>query len=292
MATTDSVRRTIIEGNIIKTVEERVIAQAPLEAALANIVTRTPAIVSNVPAGTRHLAVIPTPNGLDCFLVIEEYPQVRSIVYTSSLNTDKRELYRLALPYVYFAFRLSNKDNLGNGPWAMEGWWVFMNDRPIYSKNDKVLPLALPNTYKDGRSCTGNLNYQASEDKSLGGIVRYIVNMYWSSAFSSHVEIPFANDYKTLKDWEEATIKDEGCWTGWSQWGRRATEGISLDELFSGSLRFDAPIETTGAIPQLKMPLTYAEMETWLEKMPEKERDKLTAMLVGPQTIIIKAAHT
>jgi hypothetical protein len=283
----ETVKRTIIEGGMIRVIEEKILHQAPLEAALANIVTRTPAIVTNVPEGCKHFAVFPTPDGLEASVVIEEYPSVKNIVYHP--RNGERKVYRVHMPFVYFTFRLLNPDQTGAGTWTLNDWRVFVAPHIVKGIDEPLLAVPLPNTSADGRTCEGNIEYMRSGSNELGDICRYIVNTFWTTTFNDHMGIRFPGGFKGFEEWQEAATKDPMQWKDWKKsWDTDAKTGTAFRTIFGSKVRFDDPIITDGMIPSIRAPYTYDQFDEWYKALPKMAQEKFAANVMGQQQFHIR----
>lgn len=166
-------------------------------------------------------------------VVIEEKPQVRSLMFGSAIASSRR--YGVALPYTVFViiFRNGQYTNL------YAGW----RTSPLSSLDDGLYKPVLTNIHENLAVCTGPISFVGG---NLSQQAEEVVSHFWNSEFNGHLSDTWENRayyhplLKTPEIWEESSKDD-------STFILRATfdEGAQLRHIIDNSTKcLEEPDET------------------------------------------------
>jgi len=161
-----------IEGEAVHLVSETIQRTVKLSDLLAEVGKEAGVLTPVLPQGCRlyHAA------GERSVFVIEQAPQVRSVVWTGMDQNGNNEKWKLAFPYVVFVVVFSG-DAVSTGECR-----IFYRTSPLGSGDDKICCPNLCNTYQDGRICTGDVRVTGN---TLAQKAESFVSAFWGSRFNT-----------------------------------------------------------------------------------------------------------
>lgn len=139
------------------------------EKQLAEEINSTDGQLLLFPDGVKFLYAVEN----NVFVVIEEKPQIRSILWGS--NRPVR--YRISLPYVYFVLNFTDYQNTGN--------YMAFSKKPVSTFEDVVYLPCLPDTNQEFTICMG-VNFYKDKTIELDGLInccKDIIEYFWHSNF-------------------------------------------------------------------------------------------------------------
>ena len=127
-----------------------------------------------------------TRNSFGFNFLIEQKPQIRTIVAGTNGAFFKDTFHRLPFPYIYFIIYISDE----NKHWKMlsnDLQRVFFSPVPIDNYDQQLYHTFFPNVQFDGYVCTGNQNMVMNFEKSNGETYRKFIDKilsgFWQSKF-------------------------------------------------------------------------------------------------------------
>jgi hypothetical protein len=163
------------------------------------------------PDGTRFVWTV----GEDTCIVIEEKPQIRSIVW-GDLHPTR---YRLALPYVYFILNFKTRKN--EQTHECQGCYLSFAKKPITSFDDLVYYPCLPDTAGDENNqpfliCMGHdfVQHRTIKAKDIINFCQETINYFWHSNFDpthwpSNWKAQVARDNRfSIANWHNNSMSD------------------------------------------------------------------------------------
>lgn len=285
---TDRAQQIIIEGGLVKIVETNVVKQASLDDFLPLLTTRQPIHIPGLPANISHLGANPLPNGnTEVDILIENVPTLHHISFQKGIinrnGRHEEKNYRLAFPWVYFAFHMVTTDPALKGDWSCQNWTIWWSKNRVMSLNDRVNVVSLPNCYADGRICFGNLG--RAGNTSLADFVNGTVNMFWTSTFNEDLTIRYPGGYKDFDEWQSASAANPEVWTTWPEL-QSGTK--NLKDVFRNAADRFAPVTVPGTIPQVPLPMTFNSIEQWFSLMSDTEKARMRDYVSGAGQYIMR----
>lgn len=269
-----------IEGDLVRVIEKTLRTETRLQDLLPHIETRVPVSLPIMPRNRTpivHFDPRDTAN-MKLDIVMELPPSVRTI------NVNRHEAHRIALPWTIFYFRARARDGNPNTlNWTFDEWACFHSQTQITSPTQVVIPAMLPNVFSDGRICFGTTGVDANQP--LHDRLDEIVNTWYITNFNNigHVRpgyMPWGGAGGDYAKWVEETDRNPNCWRDWPEWDPATPEGAAqthktITEYMEAEMERVTPIRLDGAIPDLPLALTFGRSEEWLRGITANQRIRL-----------------
>ena len=143
-------------------------------------------------------------------------PSVRPILYTGATYAEKDEngrpkyqngrRYNIGLPYMYLIWKFMKEDEKR---YRYSNVVAFSSPEIIKDDSDPIYRLPLPNTWKSGLLCTGDLETDGLFSLSdCGKKVDEFFSLWISAAFNDEIGRMPSSSIKTWEEWEQKTAQD------------------------------------------------------------------------------------
>lgn len=164
-----------LEGDKLVLLEKRVVKTVAADNFMEQLGKLGNSVTPLLPVGCRMCA-----SGGDSTVVVIETPARQMKV---AVNTKD---YVLSTPFTQFFLRVKESRK---GQWGYVACHVTATKKPLQSEDDAIYKTPFPNTYDDGRLCTGST--LDGELRPLPELCRHFVAGFFGSTFNSDLGISF-----------------------------------------------------------------------------------------------------
>lgn len=116
--------------------------------------------------------------GKALIVVVEQKPEVRTVLFDTSVRSETDGKAQLSLSFPYLRFVLKFEEG------KFSKLWVFYANEPLRNLDTALHLPNLPNTYADGRVC---MNFGGHGKKALSDRVVEVLAHWWLSEFNNHL---------------------------------------------------------------------------------------------------------
>lgn len=201
--------------------------------------------------------------GIRTVILIEQEPQIRSILFDESLVGDEpikiksglNYRYNLSFPYVYMFLVFDN------GKFVKTN--VYFRNKSLNSIREHVYCTPLPNIYANDESvCMGNDNFtnKIHEESTVSKQTNKVITEFWQRTFNGHLEGLYEKNYKENID---KRIKNFSTWH----------QNTELDSLFILNVNWKNGVTIKGVIERI---LNERHTENRLDYIDSAIKDLLT----------------
>lgn len=152
-----------------------------------------------LPQGTRFLTTTSHDGGLRGLLVVEEQPQIRTILVMNDADEDVTIPYHLSMPYVVFVITFSQTSR---SIVRMESLDIAFRKEPLRTVDDgEWYHPALPN-FSQYRVC---MSTQSTRWDSISDMASEVISTFWGSLFEPYFEgfgMGDLHSIRSFRDWQ------------------------------------------------------------------------------------------
>jgi hypothetical protein len=273
-------QKIVIEGGLVRVVNEEIQYSVSMADWLSKIERRIPIETPVLPVGTR--AVYWDQTSLEnqtLSVLIEVQPQIMRMDFNG-------DIIELSIPYTRFFFVAKTNDPTNNMAWRLQNYRVFWSHKQYSNKNDRdMIPALLPNVYDDGRICFGSTG--ANADQSLADRLNQTVNEFFVSRFNRDLVIRRPNRARTWRLWQRMTISNPTGWMEWSDWDPATGEHMrySYGDL-TGNMqdRFE-PMVAAEPIAPVPLGASFGRLREWIDTLDNSQRDRLLQAMLTDRAL-------
>ena len=265
-------QQIIIEGDLVRLVDQVVMKTVALTEWLPSIEKRSPVSTPVLPRATRGVYYDPTNNNNQLMAVLLEVePQVIHMNFNSRIHD-------LAIPWTRFIFFCSNR---GGSPttWRMDDYRLFWSNVKYHNADAQdMIPALLPNIYSDGRICFGSTGVNA--DASIADRLDRTVNEFYATEFNRDLSIHYPRAYRGYTAWKNATRDNPMCWTAWDDFAPESgwshySWNMTCGAWSAGSINRTDPVVGADGIPELALGATFGRINQWIAALPAAQQARL-----------------
>lgn len=204
----EEIRRfTRIEGNTVVSLRETIERRVPLDEFIEGLTKNATLVAPLLPANCVAYARHGVDDTVSSLFIVEQLAGDFSFKYAlpddaprepdeSDAQFDERRkntIYKLSMPYLYWAHKFSNDKFAGVYPFATRA------PLRLYNDATRIYRVPLPNIYPDGKVCVGDalaMNISDPVHKRVEAVMQHLADSYWNSDLQIDLDELGVNSYK------------------------------------------------------------------------------------------------
>lgn len=286
-------RRIIIEGQMVRLVEEAIVGETTLNDLRPLLATRAPTIFPVQPDHTRIAAF--NPEKKKGIIIIELLPARHNlrVFYDRGeigctprdygrADDQQRANFNIQLPYQYFVYtyELETRGDLNYdgqiADFTLNRGDLYWRKEPLTGITDLLIPAQIWNV-RNAQICWG---YQRHDTQTLAQRIDDMVKNFPFTDFTAHYGSPVPNGYDDYTAWEEASEGNPFVFRDWTDFDTAYGHGLTVKSLIDRAIENTDEVlladttRTFDAIPEPPPMFTIGRAIDWFENLPENLRPR------------------